>query len=329
MSTNKKAITRYQVYDKCLRNTTQKYNRERLTKEVNEALYEEGLDGIGKTQFYDDLKFMTQSEWKAPIETYKDGRNAYYRYADPSYSISNQALNESEANQLKSAIQVLSRFKGLPQFDFIHEIIPNIEIKLGLVTLEKEVIDFESNIDYVGKEYITPLFNAIVNKRALTIAYQSFKSPSPFSIEFHPYYLKQYNNRWFVFGLNDFNKIESWNMALDRIKSIEESKTSYIESETDWSEYFDDMVGVTRIKDAVVENVKLWFHPDSAPYIISKPIHQSQKSINTELGLEVNIKVVLNYELESLILSHGERVKVIEPECLRLLIQKRIKGALE
>jgi predicted DNA-binding transcriptional regulator YafY len=325
MSINKKALTRYLAYDRCLRNVGAKYTWKQLIDEANKALLEEGLEGIGKTQFYSDMQFMEFSEWKAPIEKIKDGRTVYFKYSDPTYSINNQPLNETEARQLKSALQVLSRFKGMPQFEFINEIIPVIESKLGLVSLDREVMSFENNLDYEGSKFITPLFNAIVNKRSLIVDYQDFKSPLPYKIAFHPYYLKQFNNRWFVFGYNEFIKNEFWNMALDRIKAIYESSSTYIETEVDWEEYFYDIIGVTKKVDEELQTVKLWFCNSQAPYIITKPLHPTQRIYKNEKGLEVTISVVPNYELEKLILSFGETVKVISPRFLQNQIKERIK----
>lgn len=325
MSINKKALTRYLAYDRCLRNTGAKYTWEALLEEANKALNDEGLEGIGKTQFYADMQYMELSEWKAPIEKYKNGRTVYFKYSDPTYSINNQPLNETESKQLKSAIQVLSRFKGMPQFEFINEIIPAIESKLGLISLEKEVMSFENNLDYEGLKFITPLFNAIVNKRVLIIEYQDFKSLLPYSISFHPYYLKQYNNRWFAFGFNENSSNTYWNMALDRIKSVQEVNSIYVETDINWEDYFYDIIGVTKLKEGNLETIKLWFSPSQAPYIITKPIHPSQKIKNTEQGLEVTISVVPNYELEKLILSFGETVKVLSPKSFKDNIYERIK----
>lgn len=329
MSINKKALTRYLAYDRCLRNTGAKYTWQRLLDEANNALFEEGLEGIGKTQFYADMQFMELSEWKAPIEKYKDGRTVYFRYSDSAYSINNQPLNETETRQLKSALQVLSRFKGIAQFEFINEIIPALETKLGLVSIEREVMSFENNLDYKGSGFITPLFNAMVNKRPLIVEYQDFKSPFPYTIAFHPYYLKQYNNRWFVFGYNEVTKNEYWNMALDRIRSIEEGKGKYIETLIDWDDYFYDLIGVTKKIEDELQTVKLWFSPTQAPYIITKPFHPTQKIKNKEDGLEVIIEVILNYELEKLILSFGETVKVLGPESLKKRLAGRIKESLD
>ncbi len=333
MSINKKAQIRYLTLDKCLRNRGRLWTWENLLDAVNDVLSEEINPKtklpmkIGKTQLYEDLKDLEYRVYDSPIKRDKKGKTIYYSYEDPNFSIQNAPLNETETKQLKSALQVLSRFKGIPQFEFINEIIPAIESKLGLVSIEREVMSFENNLDYEGSKFITPLFNAIVNKRSLTIEYQDFKSPLPYNIAFHPYYLKQYNNRWFVFGYNEFTKNEYWNMALDRIKSIEESKVKYIITDVDWEEYFYDFIGVTKKANDELVEIKLWFSPSQAPYIVTKPIHPTQKSKNTEDGLEVTIKVVPNYELEKLILSFGETVKVLSPKSFQKTILGRINNS--
>lgn len=330
MSINKKAQIRYLTLDKCLRNKGRLWTWENLLEEVNEVLSEEINPKtllpmkIGKTQIYEDLKDLEYRVYDAPIAKKKDGKTVYYSYEDPNYSIQNAPLSETEINQIKSTLQLFTRFQGLPNFEFIDEIIPTIETKLGLVSIEKEIMAFENNLDYEGSKYITPLFNAIVNKRALLIEYQDFKSAIPYSVSFHPYFLKQFNNRWFVFGYNDYNKIENWNLALDRIKNIEETKSKYTDTDVDWAEYFDDMIGVTKKANEEMQDVKLWFSPSQAPYIVTKPLHSSQKIKNTEDGLEVTIKVVPNYELEKLILSYGETVKVLCPQSFKDIIALRL-----
>lgn len=55
-------------------------------------------------------------------------------------------------------------------------------------------------------------------------------------------------------------------------------------------------------------------------------MHWSQKIRLLQDGkLEVRIKVIINYELETRILSFGEKVKVLEPESLVTRILDRIK----
>ena len=62
-----------------------------------------------------------------------------------------------------------------------------------------------------------------------------------------------------------------------------------------------------------------------APYIISKPLHPTQKTKKNSAGLEIRIKVIPNYELESLILSYGDGIEIMSPENLREKIKERIE----
>jgi predicted DNA-binding transcriptional regulator YafY len=330
MSINKNALIRYQVLDRCFRNTGRMYFWEDLLEECNKALvdFDPNSEGIQRRQLFDDIRFMeSEAGWSIPLSRIRHGRKVYYRYEDLSFSISNQPLNDSEAEQIKSALQIFSRFSGTPQFEWVNEMIPMLESKFGLIERKSEIISFESNIDLKGLHFLTPLFNAIVNERVLLVKYKDFKSSEPYEITFHPYYLKQYNNRWFVFGLNSDNQISKWNLALDRIESLSETTLKYKTSETNWEEYFFDLVGVTRPVGVELQEIILKFSPEIAPYIITKPIHPSQKHKNDSTGLEVKIQVIPNFELERLVLSFGEQVKVISPENFKEKVYTRLKSA--
>src|SRR5690606_5930293 len=99
-------------------------------------------------------------------------------------------------------------------------------------------------------------------------------------------------------------------------------------TEINWSEYFEDMIGVTKPEGEVIENVVLHFFRKTGKYIQTKPLHGSQRdnwiNMNT---LEVRLEVIPNYELERLILSYAESVKVISTESLKMKILERHKKA--
>ncbi len=84
------------------------------------------------------------------------------------------------------------------------------------------------------------------------------------------------------------------------------------------------------ISSSHTETVQIWFNENAAPYVISKPLHGSQKTIShDETGLIIQLEIIPNFELETLILSFGERAKVISPESFREVIMKRVKGMRE
>jgi len=177
MSTNKHAIIRYQALDKCFANKGKRYYIEDLLEVCNTALFnfDSTLIGIKKRQLYDDIKFMESEQgWSIPLDKIKDGRRAFYRYEGESFSINNQPLNDAEADQLKSAMLVLTRFKGVPQFEWVNELIPKLDKTFNLYNKDQEIISFDTNQFLIGTDFITPLFNAIQNKQTLRIEYKSF-----------------------------------------------------------------------------------------------------------------------------------------------------------
>lgn len=328
MSTNKNATIRYQALDKCLRNTGRKYFIEDLIEACNEALLDvdSQSSGVKRRQVFEDIKFMKDSRgYEAPIESYRDGKKTYYRYSDTQFSINSQPLNEQEAYQLKESLVTLSRFKGLPQFNWIDEIIARLEHTFKLKS-QQVAISFEENPYLRGTDYISILFGYIINKIPLTINYQPFSRTTPLIHTIHPYFLKQYNNRWFLLGLNDeLDRIT--NIALDRITSIEEAKITYKENNSnDFDEYFDDVIGVSVPADGKPEKIVLRVDNSLLPYIKTKPIHGSQKIRQMgDADTIVELKLIPNYEFEAVIFSHSDRIEVVVPVDIRNRFKDKIQ----
>lgn len=331
MAINKNALLRYRTLDRCLRNYGRRYNISDLLDEVNETLLEDNpkSNGIKMRQLRDDIRFMKSLEgYEAPIEFYREGKGGYYAYSDKKFSINNSPINDTELEQINNAIALLKRFEGAPQFEWLSEIGPALANQFNLEESDKTVMAFESNIDYVGYEHITPLFNAIVNKRVLAITYVPYNKEA-LNLIIHPYFLKQYNNRWFLFGRNDELGVNTWNLPLDRIASINETDALYLPCNIDWEDYFDEMIGVTRKDGQISEDVILKFTSDQANYVLTKPIHLTQTPYPQKDGsLEIKLNLIINYELVAKILSYGDSVEVISPISLKKTIKEKLINAL-
>ena len=331
MATTKNPLIRYKILDKCFRNPYKRYFIDDLIEACNVILIEIDAEskGISRRQILDDIAFMESSEgWGIDLIRHRDGKKVYYRYDDTAYSINNMPLNEVEVNQLQSAMQILNQFTGMPQFGWVNEMLPKLQQGISTTDSQKQIISFDSNQYLKGIEYLSVLYNAISFKTVLDVTYQDFKSENPYHILLHPYYLKQYNNRWFLFGMNDENKNTHWNLALDRIEQIEPASQKYKADKTNWEEYFDDVIGVTVPDDAPIENVVLRFSGDTGKYIFNKPLHGSQKAKWLDKSLlEVTMKLKINYELERLILSYAGNLEVLKPAELREKILHKLKLA--
>jgi predicted DNA-binding transcriptional regulator YafY len=333
MATNKNALIRYKVLDNCFRNPGKRYFIEDLIIECERVLLDidPQLGGISRRQIFEDISFMESTEgWSIELQRCRDGKRVYYRYADTSFSINNMPLNEVEIHQLKSALDILTQFKGMPQFEWIHELIPKLRHGLATEPTAETIIEFDSNQYLKGIEHLGALYNAIFYKKTLSIRYQPFTNETPFDLVLHPYFLKQYNNRWFVFGYNPEKEKYDWNLALDRIISIAETKLKYQKNNRiDWKYHFEEMIGVTKLEGAGPVNVVLHFKGKTGNYVETKPLHGSQKAkwIDSDT-LEVRLHVIVNYELERLIFSYAENVIVAQPQSLVKAIEKRLRDAV-
>ena len=218
----------------------------------------------------------------------------------------------------------------MPQFEWISELNARFESTFMINAKTTPVIGFDENQYIKGQEYFSTIFEAITKRTVLKIQYKDFKSLEPYNYIIHPYYLKEYNNRWFLFGLND-ERQDLTNIALDRIQLLETSKKDFQENtQYDFNEYFDDIIGVSLTKNREPEKVELFITNGLYPYIETKPLHGSQKVVSRNgNGGIIQIEVIVNHELEQLIMSYGESMKVMIPYILESKIKERIKKSLE
>lgn len=331
MATNKHALIRYKILDRCFANPGKRYFIDDLIEACSQAMDEikEDNSGISRRQVLDDIKFMESPEgWNVELERTRDNRRVFYRYVDPAFSINNMPLNETEINHLNEAVNVLAQFKGMPKFEWLQEMLP--KLKQGAQTEPDVIIDFDTNPFLKGLEHLGILYNAVHYKKVLKINYQPYEQEMSYEVELHPYFLKQYNNRWFLFGYNPLNEKSDWNLAIDRIAGIKEIKGRYKKNEINWQEYFDDMIGVTKTAGEETQEVVLHFYGRQGKYVETKPIHGSQRTKWIDNStLEVRLLLMLNYELERLILSYADGVKVVKPKSLINKIEKRLSGAVK
>lgn len=194
--------------------------------------------------------------------------------------------------------------------------------------------------------HLLPVFyKAITDKQVLRFSYQRF-GQEPYSLTFHPQYLKEYNGRWFVFGdaerhraceddVEEKERFNAYNVPLDRIVSDVSmvDDVEYIPAEKGfYQKFFKDIIGVTHEKDAKLENVVI---RTKTAYqhglLLTKPLHHSQKETvpfgkyeDGDYG-EVALTIEPNRELRGKILAYGQYLEVMEPVSLREQIKESIK----
>ena len=224
---------------------------------------------------------------------------------------------------------MLGRYRGGAN-RWLEEVISNLEFRFGIKTNREHIVSFEQNDQLRGLEFLSELIDSAINHQPLNLLYRTYNGKET-TVVIHPYHVKQYNNRWFLFGLEQTpfgDRIA--NRPLDRIVKFSLANVPFIPNTTiDFTTYFDDVVGVSIPEDCVgKETVVLKFNPERFPYAVSKPIHHTQK-ILSEDDCILQIEVRPNKELESVIFSYFPHVEVLAPASLREEFKEKIASNLK
>lgn len=342
MADTREPQIRRQVIDRCL-SSGRGYSIAQLMNECNKVLEAHGHKPVtSMNTIRTDIRNIDEQYESANctgrmnkdgyviIDVEHSGRNKRYRYWKKGFSIYRSELNSEEIAGLAQAVNILSHFQGMPNFEWVDQMAERFRKYTGIIGEPATVVSFDENPDLVGKDHFTTLFNAICSETPLVLTYRNFRIDEDRRLVVHPYYLKQYNKRWFMFGWNETDGFLA-SYAFDRIIKIETSHNDFIPNESFVpDDYFEEMVGVSRRMDSESTKVTLWVSASSWPYVKTKPLHGTQRIIEeNEDGATISIDVILNYELEQLILSYGEAVKVLSPESLRDKMKQRVEKLME
>lgn len=329
MAQNKNALIRYKTIDKCLQNKYRTWTLDDLIEACSDALYEyEGKESaVSKRTIQLDIQMMRSEKlgYNAPIEVYD---KKYYRYAEEDFSITDIPLTETDINVLTETVSMLKQFKDFSLFSDVSDILQRLEDKIyAEKSNTRPIIHLDKNDNLKGLHFLDVLYQAIVKKVVLKLEYKSFKALETSSFYFHPFVLKEFNNRWFLIGRRKASQ-PIVNLALDRIVGVDfEFGMDYLEENFNADLYFKDVVGVTVNHGLQARKIVLKIDSDNAPYILTKPLHRSQRLIETyeDGSVLIHLFLIVNYELERLLLGFGNGLEVKQPQGLR----NRIKGVLE
>lgn len=344
MPKNKNAMTRYQILDTLLSDRYHDYSLDDLTREVNVRLsdLDPDTDGVVRRTIEKDIAYLEYgSPFMVEIERYSvpwydEARQKEYtrqclRYKDTGYSIFKKQLSDNEKYLLKETLSLLGQFDGLPNLDALER----LRQGLGIKEHENRTVSFTKN-PLEGSNVFGKLFTAIVQKQVIGLQYHTFRDKTRRAINLHPYLLKEYNHRWYIFGASETDG-NILNFSLDRIDDVTTMPSHYYkEYNGDINEMFEDIVGVTVIRESPLYRIVFWVSDISKDYVGTKPIHESQRRIVNDEEISVRkahpelaggslfeIECKSNYELIRELSSFGKDLIVLSPEAIQDKIWER------
>lgn len=348
MPSNKNALTRIVLLDKLLADRYHAYSIQDMTNYLERELSQYGQKGgvtkrcVEKDIEYLEYKFPTLIEFERysvdahSATTDKIYRKRCIRYADPTFSIFKGQLTDDEKGILTTTLSTLGSFDGLNGFGWLDD----LSKRLGLVE-HRPIIQMSKNL-VENKTLIAEAFSAISAASVVCLEYKRFVDSESKDIILSPYFLKEYNRRWYIIGAAyDTGRI--LNFALDRIVSINVLPGyNYLLPPEDLSERFEDIIGVSYYEGAEIHKIIFWVSDKSAPYVVTKPLHGSQINIRGEReesirskykvptgGLIFSIDCMENYELIRELCSFGGELKVLSPLTIVTSVKQRIMSLYE
>lgn len=326
MPANKLASFRYRVINNCLLNTRRPWTRIDLMDEIETQLdHDFGIKkGISKRTFHYDVDIMKSDPprgFGAPIVVV----NGCYKYTDPDYSIDKIGLNDTDIESIKGAVELLSHFKQLPIHSQLSLVKDKVTGQILTSHANEPIIELEHR-EVVGRQYLTPLYNLIKNKKVIKLTYKPFGADKPKIHELHPYFLKQYNHRWYLMALNQkYSNVGTY--SLDRIVKVDVAHGVQFDNSQNINhdKHFEHIFGVTLEADKAPVEIIVSVSKEQMPYVKTKKLHNSQTILKEdENGMVISLKIIPNYEFYSTILSAGDGIEIISPAEIRKGVADRL-----
>ena len=275
------------------------------------------------------------------VDNGKNGKGKAYKYVGDSDDPLAEERQATEQRSLEEYVAFCKASAGILPASWFSSFFENTQVLLDTNRASKEGNMFirSGAVQNLTNLDLLPVFyKAIANKQVLQFDYQPF-GQEPFTLVFHPQFIKEYNGRWFVFGDADREPYQAYNVPLDRIvgEVCEVDDVEYISAPKGfYQEFFNNIIGVTHEKDAKVEEVIIRTKTEyQHGLLLTKPLHHSQEEVlpfgehDGQYYGEVRLTLEPNRELRGRILLYGENLEVISPQSLREQIKSILKEQMQ
>lgn len=184
-------------------------------------------------------------------------------------------------------------------------------------------VEFENKAAIESIPNFKIVLDAIQQQLPITFNHNSFYHLKQEEYNLKPYFLKQYQNRWYVIGETEKGYRT---FGIDRIENITIGTKKFKAKTEEAKDKFSHVIGLNYV-DHKMEKIQLSFHISQKPYLISLPLHHSQKEITTDNvnSFDIELRIHPNFEFRQQILKYGSLVRVVEPKWLAEEIKEELR----
>jgi predicted DNA-binding transcriptional regulator YafY len=177
-----------------------------------------------------------------------------------------------------------------------------------------------------GVENVQIILEAIDKKRGIECDYYSYNKNSVKQQKLIPYFLRTWENRWYLVAEPDNHHHDQSVFALERMDNIRLTEEKMLPSKKITAEeYFDGCFGVNHSDNQKPERILIKVYGTQVEYIKALPIHESQKEIETTDEWSIfEYRLIPCYNFYQQLLWQREKLEILEPKSVRDEIKKII-----
>lgn len=182
-----------------------------------------------------------------------------------------------------------------------------------------------------GIEKVQIILEAIDKGKGITCEYYSFNKQSKKSQLLIPYFLKTWEQRWYLVAEPDNHHRGQSVFALERMEDIKLTENKMKPSkDITIDEYFNGSFGVNHSDNQKPVRMLLKIYKSQVEYVRALPIHESQVEVDTTDEYSIfEYHIVPCYNLYQQLLWHREKIEVLEPIEAREEIQSIIRSMVD
>lgn len=181
-----------------------------------------------------------------------------------------------------------------------------------------------------GVENVQIILEAIDKKRGIECKYYSFNRKTVKHQLLIPYFLRTWENRWYLAAEPDNHHHGISIFALERMENITLTKEKMMPTNSITAEeYFDGSFGINHSDEQNPEIIRIKVYGAQVEYVRALPIHESQKEVEINADWSIfEYRLVPCYNFYQQLLWHREKLEVIEPLYVREELVKTIQAIL-
>lgn len=323
-------------------------NRDRYItyKDILEELNREEID-LNRVCMKDVMNYERVKEYIKEIRAelkrqgldfdFKNGKNSKggLRYPEGLENPMEEKRSARKKLRLKQLSKLIELSDGLIPDSWLADM---LQVTIQGNKKQDSIIGFSHHLNYNRVELIPTFFNAIEKKLVLSFSYKPAFTQPAVNLYFHPYYIKEYDQAWFVFGkatdqTEEQKTLKYGIIGVERIEgdvvTLEPDVVKYIDKKNDWKEHFSHIVGVSTPKKKIqkieieVLNEEIFNRFLAKPFPCQQIVQYYDKEKGNTGIIELNL--IPNKELVSELIRFRSGIRILGNDIFLKVFKEEVK----